>query len=256
MRVLGRRSLSGEAPSGAEHAYDYLYPIYDPELELCQAVERPFELRVMDWDLWSDHGKVWLRGENADSWSNYPESVDGLNIIGERNWFIRPDWEWPREERHRGLVIGPRDPGQTRECLETSHELTFDRYLRGEGQEDEQLIVLNSECQLVGPAYRWAALNSSFAQRLGWRPSDNEAFAWIDSSGNLMVKSVYWKDGWIWLEPPRFESLGEGWLVLATQQGIRSIRAASNNIELHLWVERHCHGEKPYEGKWHLSKSI
>jgi hypothetical protein len=71
-----------------------------------------------------------------------------------------------------------------------------------------------------------------------------------------MVKSVYWKDGWIWLEPPRFESLGEGWLVLSTEQGIRSIREASNNFELHLWVERHCHGEKSYEGKWHLSKSI
>ena len=256
MRVLGRLSLSGQAPSGAEQLYDYLYPIYDPELELSQAVERPVELRAMDWRLWDDHGKAWLRGENADYWSDYPESVDGLHIIGERTMFICPEWEWPREERRRGLIIGPCDSGQTQECLETSHELTFKGYLRGEGQREEQLIVLNSERQLVGPAYRWAAINCSFARRLGWSPSDNEPFKWVDSSGNLMVKSVYWRDGWICIQPPRFESLGEGWLVLATLQGIRSIRAASKNFELHLWVERHCHGDKPYEGKWHLSKSI
>ncbi|MBL7177937.1 MAG: hypothetical protein ISS66_19110 [Desulfobacteraceae bacterium] len=256
MRVLGRRSLTGQAPSGAEQSYDYLYPIYDSKLELLQPIERPVELHAMEWRLWDDQGEAWLRGENADSWSYYPESINGLYIIGERTWFIRPDWEWPREERRRGLVVGPCDSDQTQECIQTSQEITFESYLRGEGQGDEQLIVLNSERQFIGPAYRWAAINSSFARRLGWHPSDDEPFEWVDSSGNLMVKSVYWRDGWIWLEPPRFESLGEGWLVLSTEQGVKSIREASNNFELHLWVERHSHGEKSYEGKWHLSKSI
>lgn len=256
MRVLGRRSLYGQAPLGAEKSYDLLYPIYDPKLEMCQPTERPVELRAMEWGLGDDHEKAWLRGENADSWSDYPECINGLYIIGERTWFIRPDWEWPREERRRGLIVGPCDSGQTHECLETSHELAFESYLRGLGQEDERLIVLNSERQLVGPAYRWAAINSTFARKLGWRPSDDEPFEWVDSSANLMVKSVYWRDGWIWLEPPRFESLGEGWLVLSTDQGIRSIREVSNKLELHLWVERYSHGKKPYEGKWHLSKSI
>jgi hypothetical protein len=256
MRVLGRRSLSGQAPPGAEMSYDFLYPIYDPKLEMLQPTERPVEMRAMEWRLRDDYGKVWLRGDNADSWSDYPECINGLYIIGERTWFIRPDWEWPREERRRGLIVGPCASGQTHECLDTSHELTFQSYLRGLGQENEQLIVLNSERQLVGSAYRWAAINSTFARKLGWRPSGDEPFDWVDSSGNLMVKSIFWRDGWIWLEPPRFESLGEGWLVLSTELGIRSIREFSNKLELHLWVERHSHGEKPYEGKWHLSKSI
>ncbi len=256
MRVLGRRSLSGEAPSGAEQSYDFIYPIYDPALELCQPIERPAELRAMEWDLGDKCKETWLSGENAGSWSHYPESIDGFTIIGERTWFIRPDWEWPREERHRGLVIDPYDPDQKRDCLESSFELTFENYLRGYGQSYGQIVVLNSERQLIGPAYRWAAINCTFARRLGWHPSSDEPFAWIDSSGNLMVKSIHWRDGWICLEPPRFESLGEGWLVLATNQGIRSIREALNNIEIHLWVERHSHGEKPYDDKWHLSKSL
>jgi hypothetical protein len=245
-----------KVPSGAEQYYDFLYPIYDPELELRQAVERPVELGVLNRNLWDDQGKAWLNGENADSWSDYPEYVDGLHIIGERTMFIRPEWEWPREERRRGLIIGPCDYSQTQECLNTSHELTFKGYLRGEGQREEQLIILNSERQLVGPAYRWAAINCSFARKLGWSPSEDEPFKWVDSSGNLMVKSVYWRDGWICISPPRFESLGEGWLVLSTPEGFKSICAASINFELHLWVERHCHGDKSYEAKWHLSKRI
>lgn len=256
VRVLGRRSLSGQAPFGAEQSYDYLYPIYDPKLELLQPIERPVELHAMEWRLLDDQGNAWLRGENADSWSDYPESINGLHIIGERTLFIRPDWEWPREERRRGVVVGPCDSAITQKCLRTNFEVTFENYLRGEGQGNEQLIVLNSERQLVGLAYQWAAINSSFARSLGWHPSDDEPFEWVDSSGNLMVKSVCWRDGWTLLEPPRFEPLGEGWLVLSTEQGIRSIRAASNNFELHLWAKRHSQGEKPYEGKWHLSKSV
>jgi hypothetical protein len=256
MRVLGRRSLSGQTPFGAEQSYDFLYPIYDPKLELLQPIERPLELRSMEWRLLDDQQNAWLRGENADSWSDYPESINGLHIIGERTLFIRPDWEWPKEERRRGIVVGPCDPAITQKCLRTSVEVTFESYLRGEGQEDEQLIVLNSDQQLVGLAHQWAAINSSFARSLGWHPSDDEPFEWVDSSGNLMVKSVCWRDGWTLLEPPRFEPLGEGWLVLSTEQGIRSIREVSNNFELHLWVKRHSQGEKPYEGKWHLSKSI
>ncbi|HOO49919.1 MAG TPA: hypothetical protein PLK94_01375 [Alphaproteobacteria bacterium] len=256
MRVFGRRALVGDAPPGGENAYDYIYPIYDPVLDLSQPIERPVELNVLNDELWNERGKAWLRGENADSWNNYPDSINGLHLIGERSWFIRPDWEWPREERHCGLIIGRCEPDETRECLQTSRELTFDLYLQGKGQENGQLVVLNSERQLVGSTYRWAAINSKFARALNWQPSDGDPFKWVDADGNLMVKSVYWKDGWIWLEPPRFESLGEGWLVLATEHGLKTIRAASNYIDCRLWIERHCDGDKPYEGKWHLSKRL
>jgi len=256
MRVLGRRSLTGQAPPGAEKSYDFLYPIYDPKLEMYKPTERPVELSAMEWELWDEHGKAWLRGDKADSWSDYPERINGLYIIGERSCFIRPNWEWPREERHRGLIFGPCDSGQIHEYLSSSHELTFECYLQRFGQNDEQLIVFNSERRLVGPAYRWAAINSTFATQLGWHSSDDEPFEWFDAYENLMVKSVYWRDGWIWLEPPRFESLGEGWLVLATEQGVKTIREVSTEIELHLWVERYSQGEKPYEGKWHLTKTL
>jgi hypothetical protein len=256
MRVLGRRALSGQIPQGTELDYDLLYPIYDANLDLCQPTERPTELAALEWDLFDDKKKAWLKGVNGEEWINYPELVQGLFIIGERTRFVRPEWGRPSEERYRGLVVEPLSSSTEHRILESRYELTYELYLRGFGQRERQLIVLNSERQLVGPAYRWAAINSNFARALDWRPSENVPFEWIDSAGDLMVKSVYWKDGWISLEPPRFESLGEGWLVLATPQAVESIRRIAQTAELHLWAERHSQGDEPYAGKWHLSKPI
>ena len=256
MRVFGKRSLSGQVPPGAEEAYDDFYPIYDSHLELCEPKERPEQLAAMDWRITGGEEQSWLGGVHADSWSNYPEWIDGFHIIGERTWFVRPEWEWPREERHRGIVVGPLDSENCRQSLESGHELTHEMYLAGRAQEDGQLIVLNSERQLIGPQYRWAALNANFARELGWYPSAREPFHWEDAAGATTVKSVYWKDGWIWLEPPRFESLGEGWLVLATPEAVDAIRRIAPATEVHLWVERHSHGNKPYDARWHLSREL
>jgi hypothetical protein len=257
MRVFGRRSLSGQIPPGAEEeAYDHFYPLYDPPIELLQPMARPVELEALEWR-WSDGQEhSWLAGKHADSWHNYPDSAQGLRIIGERSWFVRPDWEWPTEERYRGLLVGLLDANAERQTLESRNALTHDSYLSGVWQNNNQLVLVNPECQLTGGVYRWAAINANFARALGWHPLDTAPFHWVDSSGNLTVKSVFWRNGWVWLEPPRHEALGEGWLVLATEEAIESIRRLAPTTKMHLWVERHSHGKKPYDGKWHLSKAL
>ena len=261
MRVLGNFSLSGKAPEGAEEAYDFIYPIYDTILDLYQPIERTNEIIAMDWDSddWNardELNKAWLRGDGADNWENYPELIDGLYIIGEKSYFIQPDRDWPREERQRGLFFNYIDPNQSRKILDTSHELTYESYKIGIGQRESQVIICNIEGRLIGPTYKWTAINSNFARKLGWSLSRDEPFAWFDSNGELMVKSVFWKDGWIWVKPPRFDTLGEGWLVLASEKGLEMICNSKEQPEIHLWIERHSHGEKPYSDKWHLSKSL
>ena len=146
--------------------------------------------------------------------------------------------------------------GEDREVLNSAFALTYKTYLEGAGQADNQLIILNNERQLAGAAYQWAAINSNFARALGWHPSTNLPFQWLDTSGNVMVESTYWKDGWICIKPPRLESLGEGWFVSATPAAIRAIRPIASGPEMHLWVERHSHGGRPYESNWHLSRPL
>ena len=255
MCAVGRRSLSGQIPPGAEVAYDNFYPIYDLQLEVHQPTERPPELQAMEWRFTSNDGEAWRKGEGADEWSYYPDSVHGKSIIGERTWFVRPEWEWPHEERYRGLIAKSLDEAAKRD-LNSAFGLTYELYLDGQGQDDKQFIVLNDELQLVGPAYRWAAINSNIARALGWHPSSEVPFQWLNTTGNVMVESTYWKDGWIWIKPPRFESLGEGWLVSASPAAVDAIRRFAPGIEIHLWVERESHGDRSYEGKWHLSRPI
>ena len=255
MRVFGRRSLSGQVPLGAEVAYDSFYPIYDPQLEVYQPTERPPELQAMEWRFTANDEKAWRQGAGASEWSHYPDSVQGRSLIGERTWFVRPEWEWPHEERYRGLIAKSIDKADKR-ALKSAFGLTYEMYLDGRGQNDKQLIVLNEENQLVGPAYQWAAINSNIARALGWNPSTNVPFKWLDTAGNVMIESTYWKDGWIWIEPPRFESLGEGWSVSASPAAIEAIRRLAPGTEIHLWVERQSHGDRPYEGKWHIARPL
>ena len=137
-----------------------------------------------------------------------------------------------------------------------SHDLTYDIYSKGDGLNDPRIIVFNSGIYLISSAHKWIAINSNFARRLGWFLSNDESFAWFDSNGELMVKSVYWKDGWIWVKPPRFDTLGEGWLVLASKKGLEARRKAIEHQKIQMWIERHSHGPKKYEGEWHLSRSL
>jgi len=139
-----------------------------------------------------------------------------------------------------------------RESISSVHRLTYDAYQRGRGQEDNQLVVYNDERQLAGPQYRWIAFNSKIAQSLNWTLSKTNLFEWLDGDGQVMVRSGYWKDGWVSLEPPRFEGLGGGWYVLASNRAVETIWSAFPNAESHLWVSRHAHGDNPYEESWHL----
>jgi hypothetical protein len=237
-------------------AYDIFYPLYDPSLELIRSTERPEEMKAMDWEISGDERKRWLDGNEAATWADYPESIGEFRIIGERTLFIRPEWEWPREERYRGLVAGASESDQTRDLMASNRELTYDLYLSGRGQDDDQLLIWNSERQLVGPTCRWIALNSTFARSLDWAPSPTKPFEWVDASGNVMIKTIFWRDGWVGLEPPHFESLGEGCVVLATPAALKLIGDKRPNAYCHLWVERHSHGDHPYQGSWHLVAPI
>ena len=255
MRVFGRHALAGRVGAGAEGAYDVFYPVYDARLEMQQPGERPPELRAMEWRLSGEEGAAWRRGEGGEDWGGYPDEVGGRRLIGERTWLVRPEWGWPREERYRGVTSGAGDV-RDRGAVGTGVSLTYEMYLDGQGQETAQVVVLNDEGPLDGAACRWAALNANLARSLGWRAAGDVPFRWLDACGRVMVESVFWRDGWKWIQPAHFESLGEGWCVVASEAAVDAIREYAPGARIHLWVERRAYGDAPCDEGWHLRRLL
>ena len=260
MRVWGRYALEGRGPDRAEEAYDLLFPLYDPPLELRAPVARPVEFRALDWGFRDGQQKAWAEGEEADDWSHYPDRIGDLHLIGEVSYFVRPEREFCAETRTRGVVDAKGrddDDGNSDDLvLSAGLDRTYDEYTRGRVGEAHQIVVRNEQRMLGGAVYRWAALNTELATGLGWRPSNTDPFGWQGPGGESMVTSVYWRDGRTGVSPPRGESLGEGWCLLATEEAVRAIRGGVDGAMVHLLVRRQQMGTESGDRRWHLRRAL
>lgn len=258
MRVLGRYALEGRGPGGAEEAYDHLFPLYDPVLDWRVPVERPVELRALEWSLRDEREKSWAEGENADEWSQYPECIGSLRIIGEVSYFARPERENSRETRVRGVVdreAGERlrvEADEYEVLLSVGSDLTYEDYACGRAGDAHWIVARNGQRLLAGALYRWVALSAGLARELGWSPSKTDPFGWEDPDGARVVSSVYWRDGRTDVAPPRWDSLEEGWCLLATEEAVRAIAGAVDGAAVHLVVRRQRFGAESSDRRWHL----
>ena len=69
------------------------------------------------------------------------------------------------------------------------------------------------------------------AQQLGWVQSKNGLFAWEDSNGKEMVRSIWWGYGGYQREHIHHpDQVGEGWMVVASLDSLEQIRSAFGDI--------------------------
>jgi hypothetical protein len=256
MRLFGSFARSALVPAGAEKVYDLFHPIYDSGIDLLRPQQPPAEFGLTDWLSEDSKRRSWRDGEDADLWANYPQTVNGLYLLGERTMFTRPVWEWLREERYRGVSLKSLDSDAPKTSLMSARQLTCEMYLDGFGQPPDQLIVGNNEQQLLGSIYSWVAFNTKAARQLGWIASASERFRWDDANGAMMVRSIYWRNGWIGLKPPHLLSLGQGWIVVASEAGMTAIKALHPNCMRQLWVSRDQSGRDASSQQWHLQEQL
>ncbi len=256
MRLFGSYARSTLVQAGADAAYDVFHPIYDRRIDLFRPQQLPAEFGPADWLSEDSERHAWAEGRKADSWNDYPLSVNGLYLLGERTFFRKPMWDWQREERYRGLSLKLMDTGAPRQAFMSRRQLTHEMYLEGYAQAPDQLIVCNNEQQLLGSTYSWVAFNAKIAGQMQWMPSPSEPFRWDDSNGEMMVKSIFWRNGWIGLKPPHLVSLGEGWIVVASDAGLRAVKAAHPQCMRQLWVTREQSGRESFSRQWHLQDEL
>jgi hypothetical protein len=75
------------------------------------------------------------------------------------------------------------------------------------------------------PNSGWLAFNPTLTRELGWTTRSDHSFGWSNSSGELAVWSIYWKDGIYETRPPRlYETVARGWAVVGTRKALKQIQ--------------------------------
>ncbi len=113
--------------------------------------------------------------------------------------FVRHRWPLTREEAAGGWEAEQPDSGQP-------------------------LIIKNDGSSFQQYQSDWLAFDPRVAASLGWMRDLSQPGRWRDTKGNMMVKSVWWIDGW-WGHGERSfndtEAIGYG--VIATNAGLQGI---------------------------------
>ncbi len=99
-------------------------------------------------------------------------------------------------------------------------------------------IILFNYCQTFDTRKQWIAINPIVCIKAGWFYSDEGDFRWVNSSGNIMVESIYWIDG----NYQNYERLlhsetGYGWYVIASENALETIKSI---IDKDLFLHQKC----------------
>jgi hypothetical protein len=159
-----------------------------------------------------------------------PRTSDGWIIVGERTRLKQLQEYYPEEERMATIRAVKED--SLWDGLEVAKgyppfagflSARVSGYLGLEAPEDNVVIACNG-VHFETPEVGWLALNPPLGQALGWRPVPGPWFRWADQHGNIVVKSVWWRDGnsCCFNEHLRVE-VGSGWLVLMTESGLEDV---------------------------------
>ncbi|MBE3709814.1 hypothetical protein HJ210_22715 [Vibrio parahaemolyticus] len=184
--------------------------------------------KAKDRDVSHNHDE-WL-GSIEQGITQFVARIDtGKQIIGELTTWSWLDWDLPTEVR-MSTVCHP----EWNDDVEVTSPYAFFPSMKHWSASDYPKITFADEPSLViygTGAYidhgglEWLALNPAIGFYLGWSVSDEGLFRWINEKGDVMVESIYWKDGPVSRQPPKMDDIcSNGWLVIASHSATKKIR--------------------------------
>ena len=214
---------------------------YDPNFFLRQGEQRPHSISGMgglDYS-YTRSGTIpenWLdTSEKSLSLLN-KRFPDGRIVLGEWTRLKRLEEEWPTEVRMS--VMRGIDPHKIWDEIDLeTKEIPFAQVIRAhitdyceitDFPSTELIIAYNGYAFQTQGAY-WLGFNPRIGFEMGWQPSESGWFRWIDQKNRIVVESLWWQDGMFDLFS-RYDhvEVGNGWLVLITEEGYQEISQRFN----------------------------
>jgi hypothetical protein len=155
--------------------------------------------------------------------------VEGRTVLGEATLIRSNFFSRETENRSWGLTSGPGRAG-----IRFIGELSSAYYLRGLSQRHigPELLVARGSSPLFRSTLGWMALCPTFAHKFGWELSNSGLFRYCDSSGDIMVESLWWREGWCHRRQPIQDGFAsEGWLVVASPAALHQLIGEFVNLQ-------------------------
>jgi hypothetical protein len=186
--------------------------------------------KAKDRDMLHKHDE-WL-GDIEQGITQFVDRIDTeKQIIGELTTWSWLDWDLPTEVRistvcHPKWKIGV-DIKSPYSLFPSMMHWTAIEYPEITTTDEPSLVIYGTGSYIDHGGIEWLALNPSIGLSLGWSVSDEGVFRWINEKGDVMVESIYWKDGPISRQPPKMNDIcSNGWLVTASDEAVEKIREA------------------------------
>ncbi len=165
-------------------------------------------------------------------------SSDGRIILGEWTRLKRLEEEWPMEERMS--LMRETNSYEIWDKIDPETEETPFAWVRGAHITDyweltdfptTELVIAHNGYTFQTQGAYWLGFNPRIGFEIGWQPSESGWFRWINQQNHIVVESVWWQDGAFDLfSHYDHVEVGNGWLVLITEEGYQEIRSRFNTI--------------------------
>ena len=171
----------------------------------------------------------WL-GDIEQGITQFFDSIGtGKQIIGELTTWSWLDWDLPTEIRMSTVC----HPEWNSDVDVKSPSILFPSVMHWSAVDypeiaatnEPSLVIYGTGSYIDHGGLEWLALNPSIGFSLGWSVSSKGVFRWVNEKDDVMVESIYWKDGPISRQPPKMDDIcSNGWLVVASHEAIEKIR--------------------------------
>lgn len=219
---------SGEIREGLVNELIFLLRSHDSDMIVFRPESRPTSIPIVAKEKYNEYGSSWVENITSITEDVFCQKVGDELVIAEKTLLKPPGGRSPRELRVSMLV-----PVSVKLSLPAEEHCGFfpplirtqvADYHNVESKEAVRSVVEHWSYGYETPGDDWIAFNPLLAKACNWEPDPSRFLGWKDFDMGL-VRTLWWNEGLSEgsLSFNRDSELGEGWLVLGSDQAISQL---------------------------------